>query len=353
QAEAELKRLEQELKRLKANSPSPKAMAVAEEKEIGDTQVHIRGSVHNLGATVPRGFLQAASARAAHANTAISNRESGRRELADWLVRPDNPLAPRVLANRVWHWLFGAGLVRTTDNFGSAGEAPSHPELLDYLAADFMERGWSVKSLVRQIVLSRTYRLSAAADPAAAAADPENRLLARAPRRRLDAECLRDAMLAVGGELDLCVGGKTIKPGTAADYGYQHDSPRRSVYLPAFRNALPEIFKVFDFADTSVVSGERNRSTTSQQALFFMNDPFVLHASRQAAGRTLAWPGLDDAGRIDRAYRAALGRAPSDAERRASLEFLASAAAAKTSAADAWTELWQAIFASLDFRFLD
>jgi hypothetical protein len=258
-----------------------------------------------------------------------------------------------VITNRVWHWLFGAGLVRTTDNFGSAGEKPSHPELLDYLAAEFTERNWSVKSLVRQIVLSRTYRLSTAVDPTAAAADPENRLLARAPRRRLDAECLRDAMLAIDGELDLAVGGKTIKPGTAADYGYRHDLPRRSLYLPAFRNSLPEIFKVFDFADTSVVAGERNRSTTSQQALFFMNDPFVIHAAQQAAARSLGRQDLDDAGRIDLAYRSALGRAPSQAELQTSLEFVQSAAAAGAKAEEAWTQLWQAIFASLDFRFLD
>ena len=362
-SEEELKRLELELKRLKANSPAPKAMTVAEEKEIGDTRIHIRGSVHNLGERVPRGFLTAASRGVgphpgplpdgAGEKRAISDKESGRRELAEWLTSRDNPLTSRVMANRVWHWLFGAGLVRTTDNFGSAGEAPSHPELLDYLAAEFMERDWSVKSLLRQIVLSKTYRLSTAIDPSAAVADPENRLLTRAPRRRLDAECLRDAMLMVGGELEFAVGGKTIKPGTAADYGYPHDSRRRSLYVPALRNSLPAIFKVFDFADTSVVSGERNRSTTSQQALFFMNDPFVTHAAQQAAARSLGRQDLDDAGRIELAYRSALGRAPSDAERQTSLEFIHSAIASGAKAEDAWTQLWQAIFASLDFRFLD
>jgi hypothetical protein len=244
-------------------------------------------------------------------------------------------------------------LVRTTDNFGSAGEAPSHPELLDHLAAEFIERNWSVKSLVRQIVLSRTYRLSAAIDPRAQAADPENRLLARSSRRRLDAECLRDAMLAISGQLELESGGKTIRPGTTADYGYRHDLRRRSVYLPAFRNALPEIFEVFDFADTSVVTGERNRSTTSQQSLFFMNDPFVVAAAQQAARRLLAVEGLDDAGRISSAYGAAVGRAPSEAELRTSLEFISSAIASGVDRNDAWSQLWQAIFASLDFRFLD
>ncbi|HEX5499989.1 MAG TPA: DUF1553 domain-containing protein, partial [Thermomicrobiales bacterium] len=357
QAEAELKRLEQELKRLKAASPEPKVMTVAEEKEIGDTQVHIRGNVHHLGERVARGFLQAANAsplpKGEGAAPAISDAESGRRQLADWLVRRDNPLTARVMANRIWHWLFGAGLVRTTDNFGSAGEAPSHLELLDFLAADFMAQNWSVKSLVRRIVLSRTYRLAAAADPQALAADPENRLLARAPRRRLDAECLRDAMLAIDGELELDAGGKTIRPGTAADYGYRHDLRRRSVYLPVFRNALPEIFKVFDFADTSVVTGARNRSTTSQQSLFFMNDPFVINAAQNAAARLLAVEGLNDAERARRAYRTALGRPPSESELRAALDFMASANGPGAENEDAWAQLWQAIFASLDFRFLD
>ncbi|HXT60958.1 MAG TPA: DUF1553 domain-containing protein, partial [Pirellulales bacterium] len=318
-------------------------------------RIHIRGSVHNLGERVPRGFLQAASPlpQGEGASSAISDSESGRRQLADWLVRRDNPLTARVMVNRVWHWLFGAGLVRTTDNFGSAGEAPSHPELLDHLAAEFIQRNWSVKSLVRQIVLSRTYRLSAAIDPQAQAADPENRLLARAPRRRLDAECLRDAMLAISGQLELEPGGKTIRSGATADYGYRHDLRRRSVYLPAFRNALPEIFEVFDFADTSVVTGERNRSTTSQQSLFFMNDPFVVAAAQQAAKRLLAVEGLDDAGRISSAYGAAVGRTPSEAELGTSLEFISSAIASGVDRNDALSQLWQAIFASLDFRFLD
>ncbi|HJT30684.1 MAG TPA: DUF1553 domain-containing protein, partial [Pirellulales bacterium] len=279
-SQEEIKQLEAELKRLKATGPvRPKYMTVIEEREISDTRVHIRGNVHSLGQPVPRGFLQAIGPAAAPP----SDTQSGRRELADWLAATNNTLTGRVMVNRVWHWLFRAGLVRTTDNFGSTGEIPSHPELLDHLVTQFVRDGWSVKQLVRRIVLSRTYRLAATADEPTRAADPENRLLARSPRRRLDAECLRDALLAVSGQLDSCAGGKTLRPGVPADYGYAHNERCRSVYVPVLRNALPEVFKVFDFADPSTVTGQRPMSTTPQQALFFMNDPFVLMCAQQAA----------------------------------------------------------------------
>ncbi len=349
-AKAELKELEQALKRLKANSPEPKAMTVVEEKEIGDTRVHIRGNVHNLGAEVPRGFLRAAGAGE---SPSFSAAQSGRRELADWLVRRDQPLTSRVIVNRVWYWLFGAGLVRTTDNFGSAGETPSHPELLDFLATRFIDDGYSIKSLVRQIVLSRTYRQSSALNQQSFAADPENRWLGRAPRRRLDVECLRDAMLAIAGELDLQLGGRAIKPGVSADFGYRHDDHRRSIYTPVFRNSLAEVFKAFDFADTSVVTGARNRSTTPQQALFFMNDPFAVDCARQAAERLLALRELNDEAKIDFAFRLGLGRAATAAERDGSFRFLASEISGGAQSREAWMRLWQTIFGSLDFRYLD
>ncbi|HEX7375915.1 MAG TPA: DUF1553 domain-containing protein [Pirellulales bacterium] len=346
----DVKQLEAELKRLKAAGPArPKYMTVVDERETGDTSVHIRGSVHNLGAAVPRGFLQAVGHGPA---SPLPAGQSGRRELADWLVADDNPLTARVMANRLWHWLFGAGLVRTTDNFGSAGEAPSHPELLDHLADELVRDGWSVKRLVRRIVLSHTFRLSAAAGERGGV-DPENRLLAQAPRRRLDAECLRDTLLAVSGQLEPCPGGKTLRAGVAADYGYQHTEHCRSVYVPVLRNALPEIFKAFDFADPSMVSGERTESTTPQQALFFMNDPFVLACARQAAARLLAVAGLDDERRVELSCRQAFGRLPSAGEKRVALEFIQAARAGGVSEIDAWSHYWQTLFASLDFRYLD
>jgi hypothetical protein len=340
-----LRRLEERLRKLKEGGPRREAaLSVAEEKLIEDARVHVRGSVHNLGEPAPRGFLRVASRGSALAMPAD---ESGRRQLADWLASADNPLTARVFVNRAWHWLFGAGLVRTTDNFGTPGERPSHPELLDHLALRFVEDGWSVKSLVRRIVLSRTYRQSSGGNDRGRAVDPENRLLARANRRRLEAECLRDTILLVSGRLTTDMGGPTFRPGLATDYGYKHADTRRSVYSPVFRNALPEIFEVFDFADPSVTTGRRNVSTVAPQALFLMNHPFVLEESRHAARRLLAEPGLDDAGRVSRAYRLALGRPPTEAERRLAGRFLAGAGRE-----GAWAQLVQVLFASIDFRYV-
>jgi Protein of unknown function (DUF1553)/Protein of unknown function (DUF1549)/Planctomycete cytochrome C len=342
-----LKRLEADLKQLQETGPRRQlAMTVQEEKQVRETQVHIRGSVHNLGEKVPRGFLQVASYGSL---PALPANQSGRLQLAEWLASKDNPLTARVIVNRTWHWLFGAGLVRTTDNFGTTGETPSHPELLDHLAVRFVEDGWSMKKLIRQIVLSHTYRQAAAVPSAALAADPENRLFGRMNRRRLDAECIRDTMLLVGGKLQLGMGGPTFPQTLNADYGYKHTDSQRSVYMPVFRNALPELFEVFDFADPSVTTGRRNVSTVAPQALFLMNHPFVLEQARHAADRLRAEKGLDDEGRITRAYRLALGRPPTDAERRIAAKFIAQA----ENADKAWPLLYQALFASLDFRYVN
>jgi hypothetical protein len=284
---------------------------------------------------------------------AIPSHESGRRELAAWVASGSNPLTARVFVNRAWHWLFGAGLVRTADNFGTTGEPPTHPELLDDLAVRFAEGGWSVKALVRRLVLSRAYRLSTADDPAALAVDPENRLLWRANRRRLDAECLRDALLSVSGRLRNEMGGPTFPTGLASDYGYDREEPRRSVYLPVFRNALPELFEVFDFADPSLVVGRRNVSTVAPQALYLLNHPFVLDQARASARRLLSEsePGRDPGARVRRAYRRTLGRAPSAAEERLALDFVGRDGSADPEAA--WAQVFQALFASLDFRYVN
>jgi hypothetical protein len=284
----------------------------------------------------------------------MPSHESGRRELADWLADERNPLTARIYVNRVWHWLFGTGLVRTTDNFGTTGESPSHPELLEHLALQFMEEGWSVKTLIRRIVLSRTYRLASVDDPKAQAADPENRLLWKMSRRRLDAECIQDTILSVSGALDPQMKGSSFRADLAADYGFTHEEKRRSVYSPVFRNALPELFEVFDFADPSMVVGRRNVSTVAPQALFLLNHPFVLEQSKQAARRLLARPGLDDGGRIDRIYRLALGRKPTESERRIGLSFIAQNAKAGEPADEgSWALLFQAVFASVDFRYVN
>ena len=336
-ASAGLKELEAELKKLQDSGPKrDMVLAVREEKEIADLRIHIRGSVHTLGEKAPRGFLQVASAGAA---PSLPARESGRRELAAWLSGRENPLTARVFANRAWHWLFGAGLVRTTDNFGTTGEAPSHPELLDALAVGFMEDGWSVKRLVRRIVLSEAYRRSSAA--AGLEKDPENRLFARANRRRLDAEAIRDTVLAVSGTLQReAPGGPTWPASLNADYAYKHAGTQRSVYVPVFRNALPELFEVFDFADASVSTGRRDSSTVAPQALYLMNNPFVLEQSKRAAERLLSERHPDDRARIIRAYRLALGRAPTERE-------------IAVATGHPWPSLFHALFASIDFRYVN
>ena len=365
----QIKALEAELKKLNEEGPArPMVMSVQEDTGTGDIPVHFRGSVHTLGQKVPRGFLQVATYGKP---PSIRANESGRRELGEWLASPSNPLTARVMANRVWHWLFGSGLVGTVDNFGTTGEEPSHPELLDYLAVRFVEQGWSIKKLVRDIVLSRAYQLNSAADGGttsphkdrrtllasavkAAKADPQNRLLWRMNRRRLEAECIRDTILYVSGELQPGTGGPTIATDTAADYAYKHTSKQRSVYLPVLRNALPELFEVFDFPDTSRVTGQRNVTTVAPQSLFLMNHPFVMEQARYFADRLLAKSGLDDKARVEEAYRLALGRQPAEGELRLALKYLSEPAASSSGARpQAWAQLCHSIFASLDFRYLD
>jgi cytochrome c553 len=337
-----LKELEEELKRLEASGPKREmVMAVREEKEIGDIAVHIRGSVHTLGEKVPRGFLHVATDGPM---PELPARESGRRELAEWLASPSNPLTARVFVNRAWHWLFGAGIVRTTDNFGTTGEVPSHPELLDHLAVRFAVEGYSTKKLVREIVLSNTYRMTSAGP--LPDADPENRLLGKANRRRLDAECLRDSILQVSGRLRLePPKGATYPASLNADYGYRHSGTERSVYAPVFRNALPELFEVFDFGDASVPNGRRDASTVAPQALYLMNNPFVLEQAKHAAARLLSEQHADDRARVVRAYRLALGRSPTEAEREVALR--------RVAPEGRWASLFHALFASIEFRYVD
>jgi len=342
-----MKKLENELKSVEKLAPKrDTVISVVEESKIENARIHIRGNVQTLGEVVPRGFLQVATYGTP---TMPSDKQSGRRELADWLASKDNPLTARVIVNRVWHWLFGAGLVRTTDNFGTTGELPSHPELLDHLAARFMNEGWSMKKLVREIVLSRTYRQSSDATPERLAADPENRLFSHANRRRLEAECLRDAVLLASGRLQLEVGGPTFDTTVASDFGFVHKDTRRSVYSPSFRNARIELIEVFDAADPSTVTGKRNVSTVAPQALFLMNHSFVIDESRNSAKRLLDVPNQSDEERLQSAYRRLLGRVPTDAEQRIALKFIRDRSSDPLSA---YAMLMQALLASIDFRYV-
>jgi hypothetical protein len=318
-ADKEIARCESELKRLESmpEARRPAVVAATEETKIEETRVHIRGSVHSLGEPAPRGVLTCASYGTPPTFPAD---QSGRLELAQWIASRGNPLTARVIVNRVWHWLFGAGIVQSPDNFGTTGDLPTNPELLDRLAIDFKDDGWSVKRLVRKLVLSATYRQSIAASPALLAADPENKLWGRANKKRLDAEVIRDAMLFAAGTLDRRMSGPEYGPELLADYGYKNSSSRRSVYLPVFRNAMPEPLTVFDFADPGAPTGRRNVSTVSIQALYMTNHPFVVDSAKRIAEKVSPFaprkvsPSNERSETTVRLFRTLLCRSPSERE---------------------------------------
>jgi hypothetical protein len=324
-------------------------MSVQEEEEIGDTSIHVRGDVHNLGGTAPRGFLQVLPVST---DITFTGKESGRHELGEWLADGDNPLLARVFANRIWHWLFGAGIVGSVDNFGSTGELPSHSELLDYLALRLQQDQWSTKSLIREIVLSRTYRLSSAMNEKNIEADPENRLLSRMNRRRLDAECILDAMLSVSGDLDGRMGGSEITAADKNDYNYQHSSRRRAVYWPVFRNSVAEVMDVFDFANPSMVVGQRDISASAPQALFMMNSEWVMDLAQKTARLYLIDSGLDDTQRVKVLVQAAFGRAATSQEILLFTKFLDDDSVSDVTQEEKLTQLVQTIFAAVDFRYV-
>ncbi len=374
---ATVDRLSKKVKSLRASTPPrPVAMATTDDEDAGDIHLAIRGVVHNPGPLVPRGVLQVASTAPV---AKIPAGQSGRRELALWIADSQNPLTARVMVNRVWHWLIGRGLVPTVDNFGTMGEPPSHLELLDHLASSFIDDGWSVKSLIRRIMLSRTYRMDSRGDTAAARIDPDNRLLWRMNRKRMRAEDIRDAMLLISGDLDSACGGPNVAEGTKSEYDYQFRSKRRSVYVPVFRNTLPQIFEVFDFADPNIQRGRRTSSTIASQALLLMNHPVVIERSRGAAQRLLRDDAADCLSRVEFAFRQVLGRKPTPDETTIAIDFIVlgsddtsesersddtsesersddtseSERSDNTSESERWALLYQMLFQSIDFRYLN
>ncbi|QDU23880.1 DUF1553 domain-containing protein [Urbifossiella limnaea] len=345
----------------KARPPVDEAMAV-EDAKGENLRVHLRGNHLTLGAEVPRRVPQVFGDAAAP----IGPDRSGRLELADWLTRPANPLTARVMVNRLWAGHFGTGLVRTPDNFGRLGERPSHPELLDWLAAEFVEKGWSLKYMHRLMVTSAAYRSVSQADATALRRDPENRLLSRFPRRRLDAEEVRDGMLAVSGLLDRTVGGSLLKAtprqyvtGTGSRNYEDYDHPRRTVYLPVVRSAVYDVLQTLDFPDPSVPAGQRPTTVVPTQALFMLNGGLVDRAAEAFARVLLAAPG-DDPARVTEAYRRAFGRAPTTAELDRVATYLTRSEAAADPAlapADrrlrAWRGLCRVLLASNEFVFVE
>ncbi|MEZ6122082.1 MAG: DUF1553 domain-containing protein [Planctomycetaceae bacterium] len=289
-----------------APEPLPQAIAVQDIPKPEDCAVCIRGEHRSRGQLVPRGFLQVVSDASA-APPELPQDQSGRRELAEWITSDRNPLTARVIVNRVWAHLMREGIVRSVDNFGSLGERPTHPELLDYLAAEFClppdqltvagkpGLGWSIKGLIREITLTETYQQRSRHDAGNAAVDPENRLLWRAHRRRLSAEEIRDGLLKISGSLDLSPGGTPVpgagvlvKSNDANAEGFVPDeTQRRSLYLPIIRNELPAVLTAFDFADPDLVVGKRPVTNVPAQALFLLNSPFVMSAAEGTARQVL------------------------------------------------------------------
>jgi hypothetical protein len=268
-------------------------------------------------------------------------RGSGRLELAEWIARSDNPLTGRVMVNRIWQHHFGEALVRTPNDFGHRGESPSNPALLDWLTARFVATGWSVKAMHRLIMLSSAYQQSSRASVVALARDPENRLFGRAQRRRLDAESIRDSLLAVAGRLGGSMGGPSFADLAAG---------RRTVYLQSVRTGpgATDFGRVFDRADPGSIVGERGESVVAPQALFFLNDPFVTEMARAIATRIASEEPAAGEPRIRRLYALALGRPPARRELDLGSRFLAA-----EGGAPGWERYCQLIVCQNEFLYID
>jgi hypothetical protein len=344
-------------------TPKPLAMGVRDKSFASDSKIFQRGELDQQGETVKRGIPQVLTAK----QPGITH-GSGRLELANWIASRENPLTARVMVNRVWLHLIGRGLVPTPDNFGASGQAPSNPALLDYLANNFEDNGWSVKKLIRTIVLSRTYQLSSQFDEKNNEADPDNVLVWHMPKRRLEAEALRDSIMALSGKLDaappkgspLAKGGEGNVQVTLRFRGIGVDSftneSYRSVYMPIVRDQLPESLTLFDFPDPTLITGERATTTIPAQSLYLMNNPFVIRQADAVANKLLAGS-ESDSERLNQAYRMFFSRSPTAKEEKLSLEFIdrygktlqAEKKRANQARGASWAAFCQALFASAEF----
>jgi hypothetical protein len=310
----ELKALQKKVEAFKATSPAapPRAMVMVDGPKPHDARVLLRGNPGSPGPITPRQFLPILCAE----RPRPFKNGSGRLELAQAIADKNNPLTARVFINRIWMHYFGAGLVTTPSDFGVRTDPPSHPELLDYLAWKFMDDGWSIKKIHKLIASSKTYQLSSAEHPQARAIDAENRLLARANRRRLDFEALRDALLAVSGNLDAKMGGPAVDI-TTAPY-----SKRRTIYGYVDRQNLPGMFRTFDFASPDTSSPQRYLTTVPQQALFMLNHPFVQEQTRLLMRRAELTGAPNNTQKIQTLHRLLYGREADAEEIRFGQQFL-------------------------------
>jgi len=324
EVQATLKSAREELATLETSTPElPTAMGVLE-GEMTNVQVHLGGSHLSLAKEVGRGVPEVLR-QVSH--DAIPSDRSGRLEMARWMTSPEHPLTARVMVNRIWRWHFGRGLVATTDNFGILGEAPTHPELLDWLASRFIEEDWSVKQMHRLIMTSHTYRQASDGSSAGLEHDPDNRLWWRQNVRRLEAEAIRDTVLAVSGQLDTTMGGSHLHVANRAflfDHTSKDDTSyatrQRSVYLPVIRNHLFDGFALFDYADASTPNGDRPTSTVATQALYALNSDLFLEGAEQLATRISQE--LEPEARFHLACHLAWGRLPTAEEQKLFTQFL-------------------------------
>lgn len=364
---AEYYKLEDEARLFESSAPDQAtAMGVSEQETLSEVPVHIRGSHLNLGKPVRREFPEVM--RTSSVRPVFPKAQSGRLQLAEWMASTQHPLTARVMVNRIWGWHFGRGIVGTTENFGQLGDRPSHPELLDWMARHFMESGWSVKDLHRLILTSSTYQMDSIHPNAASSAeiDPENLALWKFRQQRLEAEQIRDAILAASDRLDLTLGGKTI-PLRNRQFVFNHtsvdhtkyDSLRRALYLPIIRNNVYTLFEQFDFPDPTMPTGHRSSTVVAPQALLIMNSDLVMD-SADALALHLAAHSKDDNERIRLAYEKTLGRPPSTEESQRALAFigdLTSQALTATGVDEsqvmrAWSMLCQSLFATNEFLYV-
>lgn len=321
---------------LSAPEPYESAKVLGHEESVPETYVLAHGDFRRKGELVKPGFPAALpSGSPVEEPEGIRFVPRRRAALAEWLTSDEHPLLGRVMVNRIWQHHFGEGLVRTPNDFGRHGEAPTHPALLDWLAAEFAQSGWSIKAMHRKIMLSGTYRLASAASDESIARDPENRLFGRMNRRRLDADALRDSILAVAGTLNLKMGGVGVIPPLTSEEILAARTPhlwpanpdpsehvRRSVYLQVKRSLALPMLHLFDAPDTARSCARRETSTVAPQALAMMNSAFVLEQANHFAARLSDLAGEDPGGQVDAGWTLALGRSPTDSERQTAVDFL-------------------------------
>jgi len=349
----EKKHIDEDIQRLRKDLPPPFEVMGVTEYPTKDAKVHLRGDYQTLGEIIPRRMPKAIAGKG---QPRMPANQSGRLQLANWIASPEHPLTARVIANRIWHWHFGRGIVTTPDNFGHLGQQPSHPALLDHLARRLIASGWSIKHLHRLIMNSATYRQSSLADSHLKKTDPENRLFARWKTRRIESEVLRDSILFKSNRLDLTMGGSML---TEQSHKYVDrkkqkqyiQNMRRTVYLPVLRSSGYDGQKAFDFPDPAVITGKRNVSSVTPQALYLMNSELIHKSSRQLAevmlGNTRK---AGNKNRVSWLILHLLGREATEAERERGDVFVKSYKGDDDTAA--WAAFTRALFATNEFLYI-